>query len=158
MSGFRQVGNVDRYMLDSRGRICGFILQCIRSLEWVSVQASPAQPTHRIRRVLAAHTAIKPAPQFPPTREAPPSVPSLLPGRAPFGRITSGSPVAQPACLLLSPHFLSRFHPRPLSLPTAATSFLGGSGDYVTSQKESCELDDLLETRWSGLIVLLDFT
>lgn len=90
ISGRRQTG---RYL---KGRICGFILLCIGGWR-MGVSVLPAQPSpaHGTKsEVLAAQTVIKPAPQFPPTREAPPSVPSLLPGRTPVGRITSGPPVA----------------------------------------------------------------
>lgn len=132
----------------SRGWICGFIL--LLYVLVVNVQpARPGQarPRHQIRRVLAAQTVIKPAPQFPPTREAPlASVPSLLPGPTPVGRITSGP------LLALSAQF-SPYSPRPslpshLPIPAAQVARFPrlprrllpsacGSGDYVTSQKES---------------------
>lgn len=118
--------------------------------------ASPGQarPRHQIRRVLAAHTVIKPAPQFPPTREAPlASVPSLLPAPTPVGRITSGSLLAlpsQPARPVLSvPHLLRRFHPIPgRSLPTAATaatSFCVRVWGVRDESKRILGLDDLAE-------------
>lgn len=85
----RQTDRPDTVGTCCGGRICGFILLCIgwTGVTWSECAASPAQPSprHKIQRVLAAHRVIKPAPQFPPTREAPPSVPSLLPGRGHHG-------------------------------------------------------------------------
>lgn len=145
LAGCRQIHAVQQSV--------GFVDYSLLLCPWTA-QPTAQNPTKGVG-VLAAHALqysnyTKPAPQFPPTREAPPSVPSLLPGgrsRQDYVWMQSGACPPCPPCPALPalpcPALCScsssshRCLSRPPSLPTAATSFLCGSGDYVTSQKES---------------------